>query len=107
MIYLSRTQIYNKKGSVNEIDITIKSGAKLVAPTWGMVMGWKDGTITDQEYTRMYLNILEKNKEKIIEWLKSLKLDRIVFMCYCRDNTFCHTYLLIDWLVEQDKEFIK
>jgi len=35
------------------VDITVKSGVKAFAPTWDMVMGYKRGTLSIEEYTKV------------------------------------------------------
>ncbi len=90
-------------------DVTVK-GAQgffgLVAPTWKMVLDYKAGKMLEGEYTTNYLIILKNAFDagfvnKLLAIVDKQKLDRVVFNCYCPDNFFCHTYLLIDALVEQ------
>lgn len=106
-VFLSRSSIWKK---LTGLDITVKSGKELgkkFAPTWNMVMGHKQGKITDEQYTELYLNMLKNTEEEVFEELYKYGLDnenKINLICYCHDGKFCHTYLLIDFLVEKFPE---
>lgn len=81
------------------IDTTVKSGAIQLAPDWRMVMSWKQGQMSDLEYTHHYKAILEYwwfQDPYYFEWL--LQLPVVAFGCYCKANTFCHRYLLVDFI---------
>lgn len=102
-ILLSRSPIWKK---LPGLDITIKSGktlGKCFAPTWNMVMGHKQNKITDQEYTDLYFEILNKLDGQVYEELYQYGTsdNKINFICYCHDGKFCHTYLLIDYLINK------
>jgi uncharacterized protein YeaO (DUF488 family) len=70
---------------------------KEFAPTWDIVMGHKNGKITDEEYTKKYYELMKiswkNNKDK---WLEILHRDEVVLGCYCKSGNFCHRYLLVD-----------
>lgn len=112
-IALRRAQIYRTKQG---LDITVKSAkgwARKLAPTWKMVLGHKKKEITNEEYTKIYLDKLKKlddqQKLPILE-LRDLGIqwgNQVVFLCYCPDGKFCHTHLLIDYLVETYSLFFK
>lgn len=96
---LSRAKIGTKLG----LDVTIKNAtglAKYFAPAWEMVMNHKKGLISDAQYK--YLSILSRAHKLGIPTLlySSLidKTNKLTFLCFCKDNSFCHTYLLITWL---------
>ena len=104
MITLKRAQMrYNQS---DRLDITIKSAvgfARAFAPTWRMVMEHKKGEITDTQYTAMYSGILALNAHHYINELEHFAAqhnNNITFVCYCPDGKFCHTHLLIDYLVK-------
>ena len=109
MVTLSRASMWNSKTVVNPIDVTVKSSKKLgryFAPTWAMVMGYKSGTLSDTLYTTQYREKLGKLYwPPILEELE--KFDHITFLCYCKDGSFCHTHLLIDYLVENFHSIFK
>ena len=101
MTKLSRTPMWNHRNEVNPLDVTVKSAKSLgrnFAPTWAMVMGHKSGILPNEEYTNQYLAKLNKLYwPPILEELQ--KSEHITFLCYCKDDDFCHTYLLIDYLI--------
>ena len=86
------------------LDITVKSAsgwARDFVPTWDMVMGHKAGRISDAQYTEEYTRILSQSHAAVQE-LRALGLKQegqVRLLCFCRDGAFCHTHLLIDWLV--------
>lgn len=100
-LYTLQNARYRKAEGVNAvfIDTTVKSGKGAFAPTWDMVLGYKNGTISEEEYTRMYKDRMRSsyysNNE---EWLSLLKSDRIAIGCYCPAGNFCHRLILKDIL---------
>jgi len=84
------------------LDITVKSGigiGKVFAPTWDMVMGVKQGRITEAEYTEQFLNLLrERYRQNEAAFAEVLKRERVVLLCYCRARAFCHRHLVVDVL---------
>ena len=88
------TSQYKYRGK-NRLDITVKTGKKIFAPTWDMVMGIKHGTMSYEEYTRKYYQLMRKSyKENKNEWNELLNKDEVVLVCFCKPNDFCHRYLL-------------
>lgn len=76
------------------IDTTVKSSVgafREFAPIWGMVRGWKNGTLSDVEYTALYLPILDR----AVEGWRALKVEGdVTIACYCPNGQFCHTLLI-------------
>ena len=75
-----------------------------VAPDWRTLLKpYKEGQLTDDEYTGIYLAKLEAQKEIVINELQALltKHKDIVLLCWCGKNKFCHRRLLADWLTKQ------
>jgi uncharacterized protein YeaO (DUF488 family) len=99
MVKLRRAQI---SGRVPGVDVTVKLArpeAKAFAPTWGMVMDYKNGATTMAQYTVAYQLIVDQVTREQAEWLHSKSINSTVtLLCYCRDGDFCHTYLLMDML---------
>ena len=108
MVTIRRAQL--KRGSVG-VDVTVKSAqgwARAFAPSWSMVMGHKDGKLSDEQYTTLYLAILRKAPLAAWYWLERQAVNgELTVLCYCRDfdasgqRVFCHTHLLIDYAVER------
>ena len=101
-VKLNRGQI----GKVDGVDVTVKNATRLwkrVAPTWSMVMFHKNEHIDDAQYTKLYLGILKKGGVELAREIYRAGVKNgghLTFLCYCRNNQFCHTHILIDWLME-------
>lgn len=82
-------------------DITVKTGSKLFAPSWKIVMAYKNGKITEQEYAAAYYEMMEASyKNHPSEWAALLAKEKIVLCCYCPAGAFCHRLLLAKILVK-------
>lgn len=98
---LSRASLSSRKPG---IDITVKSAkgkARMLAPTWEMVNGIKDGSLSEFDYINQYVQILYRNEQEIVQYLLEVANETggvLRFLCYCKDGSFCHTYLLVSWL---------
>lgn len=91
---LTYTSTYNYKGK-DRLDITVKGSTpfgKYFAPTWTMVNLFKNGVMSEKEYTRAYIIILDRVPEII--WKKLLEKDKITLVCFCKPDSFCHRFLL-------------
>ncbi len=96
------------------IDITVKSGIKAFAPSWEIVMGYKDGRISEKQYRLDYIRLMNisfgKSPETWRSLLRRAEHDRktIVLCCYCPKDTFCHRHLLkylLKKVAERDLQF--
>ena len=97
MTVLTRGQI---RPGVTGIDTTVKSASGLwryFAPTWPMVMGWKRGELTWEQYIAQYGTILARVPAVVWNTLATQAEARL--LCYCRDGVHCHTHLIIDYAV--------
>ena len=67
-----------------------------------MVMGYKNGTLTEAQYTEQYMKILDAVPRDAWKWLYEQAVnDELTLLCYCRDGWFCHTHLLIDYACQK------
>lgn len=81
------------------VDITVKSGIQAFAPTWEMVWDWKNGQLTKDEHTQLYLDILRGTwKTHWSDWEYLIHANQIALGCYCRPGKFCHRHILADTL---------
>ena len=81
------------------LDTTVKSGYAQVAPTWEMVLGSKDGTVSEENYTRQYYDILDYSRRVNPNfWASLLRLEKVALGCYCARGKFCHRHLLVEYL---------
>lgn len=88
------------------LNTTVKSGSglgKVFAPTWDMVMGVKQGTLTWEAYTERYTQLMrQRYTQNPAAFLEALSCDELIVCCYCQDThattRHCHRYLLVDIL---------
>lgn len=81
--------------ATNFLDITVKSGDKLFAPTWDLLQKYR--TDFDEDfYTKEFLHLMRKsfyyNKD---HWKKVLDVEVLTIACYCKHGKFCHRKLLV------------
>ncbi len=85
----------------NRVDITVKGKHPVwqpFAPTWDMVMGVKNLTLSEEEYIMKYLGILQK--VPINTWNKLLSMEEVVFVCFCNEQNFCHRNILTNFICQ-------
>ena len=99
MTRLMRAQI---RPGVQGIDTTVKSARgiwRALAPRWDMVLGHKNGTVSDAAYTEQYEQILKAVPANVWDTLAAQPENTLC--CYCRSNWFCHTHLIIAYAVRR------
>jgi uncharacterized protein YeaO (DUF488 family) len=99
MTIVRRAQI---RPGVQGTDTTVKSAQgpfRALAPTWDMVMGYKNKTLSEAAYTKQYQAILQRVPDQVWETLAAQP--EVLLLCYCRDGWFCHTHLIIEHLIER------
>ena len=104
-----RFQAYRQE--IQLVDTTVKSGFSIFAPSWDIVLGHKNGTVSDEEYTKQYLAMLNDSwKVNRDKWLAFIAQDgRYGLACYCTKKSaprpdlehgvFCHRFMLVKTLV--------
>lgn len=83
-------------------DITVKgkdADGMAFAPTWEMVRGVRQGTMSEQEYVDKYVQILKNIPTESWEWLFSEETR--TFVCFCTKDQFCHRNILLNHLLAQ------
>lgn len=86
--------------ALGRIDTSVKLSAgiwRAFAPTWDMVMGYKHGTVSEAQYTAQYRDILDRVPETV--WAQLATYPQATVFCFCRDEWFCHTHVLIDYAI--------
>jgi len=86
------------------LDITIKNAkGHVLAPTWDLVMGLKDGKITWAQYESGYLKLLnERLKTRRSEFVSIVEMARdkdVYLICFCTDERICHRRLAMEFLL--------
>ena len=83
--------------SIVQYDVTVMSGDKTFAPTWHLLSAYKAGTITAEQYTTTFINIMrERYLDAPHEFATLAEHECIAFGCYCKPKDFCHRHLLVD-----------
>lgn len=99
------TAQYSYSGK-DRLDITVKSGDKTFAPTWKMVMDFKSGRITQEEYTKLYYELMRQSYQSNRQrWDEVLAMNRVVLVCFCHEGVFCHRLLLARILQKLGAEY--
>lgn len=98
------TSNYTKRGGyANSYAISIKAPSyyhgkhfPLLAPTWDMVMGVKNGKLNEHQYAEMYFNHTQRKitAERVLDLLP----DNACLLCYEPGFTFCHRRLVAMWI---------
>lgn len=95
LVYTSQ---YRYSGE-RRLDITAIKGSDLFRPNWEMVSAFKSGNMTEKQYEELYHNMMQQSyKENREGWQRLLASDWVVLVCFCRADTFCHRYLLAEYL---------
>ena len=89
----------------DRLDITTKAKTSF-SPTWDMVRNYKDNIITKQQYTNLYAKLMNQSYiDYRMDWNNILNKDRVVLVCYCNSDSFCHRFLLADYFVTLGAEY--
>lgn len=84
----------------DRLDTTVKTGDITYAPTWDMVWGHKQNTLSDEEYKKKYVAMMKESYNKNnATWQELLSRERVTLLCYCRKGKFCHRLILAKILV--------
>lgn len=88
------------------LDVTVKSGDKMFAPTWDFLMEYKR-TEDEQDYVDKFFPLMRDNFKKDPEyWLSMCRQEEpIALACYCRAGKFCHRHLLVEILEKICKHY--
>jgi hypothetical protein len=88
-----------KEMDIELIDVSIKSGNAAFAPTYKLLIPYKDGTISEEEYAKQYRELMLRSyMTNQILWNNLVQKERIAIACYCTPGTFCHRHLLIRYI---------
>lgn len=89
------------------LDITALKGSDLFRPNWEMVLSFKNGNLSEKKYEEMYHEMMQDSyKENREGWNRLLESDWVVLVCFCKANTFCHRYLLAEYLEKCGAEYL-
>lgn len=76
---------------------------KALMPDWDCVAALKNGSISEEEFTRRYKNKLNKlDRQTVLEELQykaeSEGANTVYLVCWEASNKFCHRHILAEWL---------
>jgi len=82
--------------------IKLDGSALLLAPSAKLLKDFKEGLVSEEEYTKIYTEQLNNFTPKALKDIES-KLDECVLLCYeCyvseSGHDFCHRHILADFL---------
>jgi ribA/ribD-fused uncharacterized protein len=84
------------KDGMHLLDTTAKSGVPAFAPVFSNVMAYKDGTLSEEEYTRRYLEKMAASQVTSASiWEELLVHKQVAVACYCTPGKFCHRHLFV------------
>lgn len=86
------------------LDVTFKSGDKRFAPDADLLYRYKDGTVSDEQYTERYIELMDTRYAEDPGMLSVItEHESLCLMCYCAPGQFCHRHLLTKWLAQHIK----
>lgn len=109
-LQLAKWRIAKAKG-IPVIDITVKSGILLFAPSWDFLMTYKNsekGPADEAAYTAAYIAKLNKGYRDYPQTFHDLfsSHEEVAFMCYCSEGVFCHRHLFVKALGQMATKLI-
>lgn len=98
-----KTARINNRVEGERIDITVKNNKNhVLAPTWELVMGMKNGKISwpqyEEGYTRLLNERLRTRRPEFVQLIERSKKQDIVLVCFCTDERYCHRRLAKEFL---------
>jgi uncharacterized protein YeaO (DUF488 family) len=88
----------------DRLDITVKGKdplGKYFAPTWPMVQSYIKGRLTEKYYEKQYRDMmLLSYANNLDKWRHVFNMGEVTFVCFCKPGSFCHRYILRDFLNE-------
>jgi len=88
----------------DRLDITAKSKdpiGKVFAPSWDIIMGLKNSSITQDEYTEAYQKQMISSYTHNTEvWKSVAERESVTFICFCKPGDFCHRVLLVGYFCD-------
>lgn len=69
-----------------------------LGPSSSLLNAYKAGEVSEEEYTRIYIDDLSKMWSKISDFIIENKDKNIVMLCYEGPGKFCHRHLLSNFL---------
>lgn len=75
---------------------------KYFAPTWDLVTRFKKHEIFEEEFESLYRGQMHLSQlERPDRWQELLSRERVILVCFCRPDRFCHRFILANILEKQ------
>lgn len=90
-----------KDTDITLLDVTVKSGLKIMAPSWEILNNYRNQGSTDRAWEEYTLAFYQKMRESYAMnpqiWHRWITNDKpLALACYCRAGKHCHRHLLRD-----------
>lgn len=99
-LQLSKWRLAQRQ-DIHILNITAKSGLQCFAPDKENLWAYKAGEMTEDEYTKRYL---EKMRRCYVqyrnEWNRLEGFEKMAITCYCPAGEYCHRHLFKDCLTK-------
>ena len=69
-----------------------------LAPSRKLLLNYKKGIIDENEFRNVYIQEIDKYRNKIIEYLRFLQNQNVILLCYEKKGDFCHRHIVAEWL---------
>lgn len=90
-----------QQARIEIVNITAKSGEKCFAPQFQFVMEYKQGLMSEREYTDRYLaRMRESFRYNPSKWEELKGKGKVAYACYCQRDKFCHRHLFVSLLTK-------
>jgi uncharacterized protein (DUF488 family) len=101
-----QTSYFAKYRGLNGVSIALKAPNgfrgkqyKLLAPSWDLLKKYKNGEVSDEQYTEIYKRtVLDRLDPDAV--YNELSADAVL-LCWERPEKFCHRHLVAEWLNEK------
>ena len=72
---------------------------KTLAPYWNLMMDYKAGVITSEQYTELFNEDVLGRLNALDVWhdIRAMYGDNVTLLCYEKPGDFCHRRLVADW----------
>lgn len=95
-----------KDHGIDLVDTTHASRFQLFSPVREAVYAYKNGTIDEEEYSKIYrqtlINSWQSKRQNWMDFLQAAPMSAMA--CYCAPDKFCHRHLLVKFLEQLCKQ---
>ena len=74
---------------------------RLFSPPSRLVWDYKAGRISSEEYTKIYVPLLEERYKSRLQketWESFFEVPQVTMVCFCKASDFCHRFLAANFL---------